>query len=141
MSLGSHFAGAAFSIAGLGIIHALASTFGGLRDRPHGECLGAATRIGLEYNYPVRKREYAEICRLIGIETTPLGSETVALIEECERLVDTLGLPKTACDLGFESDDVETLFNNTMVQERRLLTNPRTADADLEMTLSDAFVP
>jgi len=41
MSIGSHLAGLAFSHSGLGLVHALASSLGGMIDAPHGVCLAA----------------------------------------------------------------------------------------------------
>ena len=51
MSIGSHLAGLAFSHSGLGLVHALASSLGGMIDAPHGVCLAACTNIGLRYQH------------------------------------------------------------------------------------------
>jgi alcohol dehydrogenase class IV len=51
MSIGSHLAGIAFSHSGLGLVHAFASSLGGMIDVPHGVCLAACTNIGLSYHF------------------------------------------------------------------------------------------
>ena len=120
MSLGSHLAGLAFSNAGLGAVHALASAVGGMVDRPHGECLAVSLEPGLRYNRPVRHEEYAAVARTFGV-----GDSTAALVAECARLRDALGLPDSFEAVGLDADDAEELVERTLVQERRLKTNPR----------------
>lgn len=139
MSLGSHLAGMAFSASGLGAVHALASTLGGLADRPHGECLAASVRAGLGYNLPVRRREYAAVAHALGAGgDSPDDTDPEALIAECARLRDSLGLPGSFAEFGLDSDDVDTIVENTLVQERRLATNPREVTDDLGAFLLDA---
>ncbi|MDL5361677.1 iron-containing alcohol dehydrogenase [Halalkalicoccus sp. NIPERK01] len=138
MSLGSHLAGTAFSASGLGAVHALASTLGGMTGRPHGECLAAAIRAGLTYNLPVRHDEYSVVAHELGgggdgASNTPSG----ALVAECERLRDSIGLPGSFAEVGVSRSDIDTIVENTLVQERRLATNPRTVTDDLREFLLD----
>ncbi len=130
LSLGSHLAGTAFSVSGLGAVHALASTFGGLTDRPHGECLGAAIRTGLEYNRPVRADAYGAVARNLGV-----GDDADALLAECDRLRASIGLPGSFVDIGLTADDVDAMVEDTLIQERRLATNPREVTEDVRATL------
>ncbi|MFB6171497.1 MAG: iron-containing alcohol dehydrogenase family protein [Haloarculaceae archaeon] len=124
-SLGAHLAGVAFSNAGLGMVHALASTAGGLTGRPHGECLAASIEPGLRYNRPVREAAYATVADWLGV-----GDDATALLDECARLRDALGLPSSLRDLGLDPSDAETVVENTLVQDRRLATNPRDVDRE-----------
>ncbi|SNR31195.1 iron-containing alcohol dehydrogenase [Halorubrum vacuolatum] len=136
MSLGSHLAGTAFSASGLGIVHALASALGGLVDAPHGDCLAASITAGLTYNLPVRRDAYASVARLLDLDdpaSTRNGAS--ALVDECDRLRRSLGLPTGMDDLGFDRADVDEIVANTLVQERRLPTNPRRAGDDLQAHL------
>ncbi|WP_336364540.1 iron-containing alcohol dehydrogenase [Halalkalicoccus salilacus] len=132
MSLGSHLAGMAFSASGLGAVHALASTLGGLTDRPHGACLAASIRPGLYYNLPVRREQYAAIAGALGVGTDPLS-----LLEECDRLRETIGLPGSFTEFDLSEEDVDAIVENTLLQERRLATNPREVTADLREVLVD----
>lgn len=132
MCLGSHLAGTAFSASGLGAVHALASTVGGLTDRPHGECLAVSVRAGLEYNLPVRRDAYAAVARALGVSDAaepPAGAK--ALVEECVRLAEAIELPTTFDSVGLARSDREAMVENTLVQERRIATNPRTVTRDL----------
>jgi alcohol dehydrogenase class IV len=137
-SLGAHLAGVAFSNAGLGLVHALASTVGGLTGRPHGECLAAAIEPGLRYNAPVRREQYAAVAERLGTE--PAGEPVDALVGECVRLRDAVGLPQGFAALGLGPTDADTIVENTLVQDRRLETNPRAPNAeDLRTVVLDAF--
>jgi alcohol dehydrogenase class IV len=134
MSLGSHLAGLAFSNAGLGAVHALASAVGGMTDEPHGTCLAVSLEPGLEYNAPVRSEEYAAVARHLGV-----GDSAEALVAEAARLRDSLGLPASFGDVGLDRSDTDDIVENTLVQERRLVTNPRTVTEDLAATVRAAF--
>lgn len=138
MSLGSHLAGTAFSISGLGATHALASTVGGLTDRPHGACLASSLRAGLIYNLPVRRNQYATIARKLEINREGSDEDSAAaFLAECFRLRDSLGLPQSFADVGLFRSDVDVIVENTLYQERRLETNPRAVTEDLRDTLLD----
>lgn len=133
LSLGAHLAGTAFSNAGLGAVHALASSVGGMTGRPHGECLAASVSVGLTYNLPERRQQYAAVAHELGVAEDDASTETaaLALLEECERLRMALGLPDGLTAVGLGPDDAEPLVENTLLQTRRLKTNPREVTAQL----------
>lgn len=121
LSLGAHLAGVAFSNAGLGMVHALASTVGGMTDRPHGECLAAAIEPGLRYNRPARNEAYDAVgAALGGPDTGPSP-----LVAACTRLRDALELPSSFAALDLDVDQVDRVVEATVNQDRRLATNPR----------------
>ncbi|UPV76731.1 iron-containing alcohol dehydrogenase (plasmid) [Halorussus limi] len=133
MSLGSHLAGTAFSNAGLGAVHALASSVGGMTGRPHGECLAASLTAGLRYNLPSRREQYAAVARTLGVAAADDDTDEAAeaLLAECERIRDAVGLPESLADLGLGPDDADVIVENTLIQERRIKTNPRDVGEDL----------
>lgn len=140
LSLGSHLAGTAFSVAGLGAVHALASTVGGLTDRPHGECLAASIRPGLRYNLPVRRQEYASIARSLGVGTGGSDADdAAALVAECDRLRASIGLSGSFTELGLGESDIDAIVENTLVQKRRLATNPRRVTEDIREPIEAHF--
>jgi alcohol dehydrogenase class IV len=141
LSLGSHLAGVAFSNAGLGAVHALASTVGGMTGRPHGECLAASLTAGLRYNLPERRREYAEVARTLGVATADDDTDeaATALLAECDRLRDAPELPCSMTDLGLGPDDADEIVRNTLIQERRLKTNPLDVDEAIREPVLDAL--
>lgn len=138
VSLGSHLAGTAFSNAGLGAVHAIASTVGGMTGRPHGECLAVSLRPGLEYNLPVRKTEYAAVGHDLGITRTGTDDKKAAqaLIDESDRLRESLELPESLEAVGLDTSDLDAMVENTLIQERRLKTNPRTVTKDIGEVLA-----
>jgi alcohol dehydrogenase class IV len=125
MALGAHLAGLAFSNAGLGIVHALASAVGGLVDRPHGDCLAVSLEPGLRYNLPVRRDAYAALAREFGA-----GDDAAALIETAAALRDAVGLPDSIAAFGLDRSDCEAIVERTLAQERRLATAPRRPASD-----------
>jgi alcohol dehydrogenase class IV len=144
LSLGSHLAGAAFSLSGLGAVHALASTLGGLTDRPHGTCLAASIRVGLEFNRPEREAEYAEVARSLGVNEQAGRNDPATgaedLLAECDRLRSAIGLPGSFTAVGLGRSDTDEIIANTLLQERRLATNPRAvSEVALRETVLAAF--
>jgi alcohol dehydrogenase class IV len=143
LSLGSHLAGLAFSNAGLGAVHALASTVGGMTDRPHGECLAVSLRPGLAYNLPVRRGAYADLARALGFAevegATSDEGAAWALVNELEALAVRLGLPDSFGAVGLDPADLDAMVENTLVQERRLTTNPRTVTEEIREPLVAAL--
>jgi alcohol dehydrogenase class IV len=147
LSLGSHLAGAAFSLSGLGAVHALASTLGGLTDRPHGTCLAASIRVGLEFNRPDREAEYAEVARSLGVneqDGRDNGSDPATsaedLLAECDRLRSAIGLPGSFTAVGLDRSGTDEIVANTLLQERRLATNLRAvSEVALRETVLAAF--
>jgi len=133
MSLGSHLAGLAFSHSGLGLVHALASSLGGMIDAPHGVCLAACTVIGLGYNFPSCERDLA----LLGsvseeIDRGALSRVSAELfLAKIQKLIKDLGFPTRPGELGIQKKDARILYEKTLGQTRRIQTNPRPLDEEL----------
>ena len=133
MSIGSHLAGLAFSHSGLGLVHALASSLGGMVDAPHGECLAACTEIGLRYNFEACKEDFETLADRMSDTNDEEPSEASGnpLLACFRKWIQELGLPSRPSELGIKKDDAETMLNNTLVQVRRIVTNPRPLDDTL----------
>jgi len=132
MSLGSHLAGLAFSHSGLGLVHALASSLGGMINVPHGECLAACTQIGLSYNLKACEDKYAVLAGYMenGDQRSSHPSPN-QFIDNLIGLINDLDLPSKPSELGLKKEDAPTLLKNTLVQTRRIKTNPRPLDDEL----------
>lgn len=142
VSLGAHLAGVAFSNAGLGIVHALASTLGGMTGRSHGACLAASLQPGLRYNLPVRRESYATIARDLGLSDSQNPEIAAgALLDECARLTTAIGLPGSLRDLEITPADIDEVYEKTRGQDRRLTTNPREVTDDFRAVLDAAIDP
>jgi alcohol dehydrogenase class IV len=108
-----------------------------MTDATHGDCLAACVATGLRYNLPVRRDDYAAIAADLGV-----GSTAEDLVGEVLRVRDALGLPDSMAALGLERSDAGAVVENTLVQERRLVTTPRFPDedgADLEAAVAASF--
>ena len=133
MSMGSHLAGLAFSHSGLGLVHALASSLGGMVDVPHGVCLAACTNIGLSYNFKSCEKDFAMLAGIMegtgGGKPTRASAET--FLTKLQDLITELDLPSRPTELGIKKEDAQILLNNTVIQTRRIKTNPRPLTEEL----------
>lgn len=141
MSLGSHLAGIALSHSGLGLVHALASALGGMVDEPHGACLAACTNIGFRYNFKFCEKNFALLAGKMS-ETDGVGSSNASgedFITNLQELRSELGFASRPSELGIKQDGAETLLKNTLVQTRRIMTNPRPLDGELISYIRDGI--
>jgi alcohol dehydrogenase class IV len=133
MSIGSHLAGIAFSHSGLGLVHALASSLGGMIDAPHGVCLAACTNIGLSYNFKACEKDLAILAAIMerkdGLSSNQVSPER--FLTNIQTLISDLNLSSRPSELGIKKEDARTLLNNTLIQTRRIKTNPRPLDDEL----------
>ena len=133
MSIGSHLAGIAFSHSGLGLVHALASSLGGMIDAPHGVCLAACTNMGFSYNLKVCEKDFAFLTAVMdeidGAEPTRVSKER--FFSNIQALIRDLDFPSRPSDLGIKKENARTLLDKTLRQTRRIKTNPRPLDEDL----------
>jgi alcohol dehydrogenase class IV len=133
MSIGSHLAGIAFSHSGLGLVHALASSLGGMTDAPHGVCLAACTTMGLTYNLRVCERDLATLASMMArkdeMDSHQISAE--GFLRKVEELIRDLNLPSRPSELGVKKGDGQQLLEKTLIQTRRIKTNPRPLDDEL----------
>jgi len=133
MSMGSHLAGIAFSHSGLGLVHALASSLGGMVDAPHGVCLAACTNIGLNYNFKVCEKDLSALASIMegkdGLSSNLASAES--FITKTQALIRELNFPSRPSELGIKKEDAQALLKNTLIQTRRIKTNPRPLDDEL----------
>lgn len=127
MSLGSHLAGLAFSHSGLGLVHTLASALGGMIQAPHGICLAACTSIGLRYNAEFCEAGLAALGEAAGLGGLVESAKTRAerFLDSLQGLIRDVGFPCRPSELGITKADSSILLEKTLVQKRRLPTNPR----------------
>ncbi len=133
MSIGSHLAGIAFSHSGLGLVHALASSLGGMIDAPHGVCLAACTSMGLTYNFRACDKDLATLASMMGREDEVNSHQISAegFLRKFEELIRDLNLPSKPSELGIKKEDARQLLEKTLIQTRRIKTNPRPLDDEL----------
>lgn len=125
MSIACLEAGMAFSNAILGAIHALAHPLGGFYDIHHGVAnvvlLPAVIRKNLEYS----PEKYARVAAAMGAKTNgmPIPDAAANVLEQIEKLIAELDLPRKLSSLGVNPDDIPQMA--TLAQEDIcMLTNP-----------------
>lgn len=79
-------AGLAFSNAGLGAVHALAHSLGGLLDLPHGECNALLLPEVARVNYSAASGRYDHIMQLMGIAASGADAVAAAFAAFAERV-------------------------------------------------------
>jgi alcohol dehydrogenase class IV len=141
MSLGSHLAGIALSHSGLGLVHALASALGGMVDEPHGVCLAAVTNIGFSYNFEACEKNFARLAAIMS-ETAGASAPDASgedFLTKLQGVRNELGLPSRPSELGLKKEAAKTLLENTLIQTRRIMTNPRPLDDELLSYIEDGI--
>lgn len=136
MLLGAMQAGQAFANAPVAAVHALAYPLGGHYHIPHGLSNSLVLPSVLRFNLPAAHSLYAELAELV-VGASVAGSDEAraeALINELESLIVDLNLPPTLAEAGVREESLEMLAEDSMLQQRLLINNPR--DVDYEAALS-----
>ena len=71
----SHMAGVAFSIAGLGICHAVGHPLSALLGKAHGQTLSTMLPHVMAFNTPVRADKYALVAKEFGVHSPAASDE------------------------------------------------------------------
>ena len=127
MMQGSLLAGLAFSNAGLGLVHAMAHSLGGLLDLAHGECNALLLEHIVNYNFDRARERYVQIGLTMGLPMKGLSAaeQKIRLIAALAALRRDVNLAHPLRDLGVESDDIPALARNALL-DPCIPTNPRT---------------
>ena len=133
MLVGAMLAGQAFANAPVAAVHALAYPLGGNYHIPHGLSNSLVLPHILRFNGPTASDLYAEIAPLI-MPNQILPEDT---IEATEMLADhflslaaDLGLQTTLREMNIPESDLPKLAEDSMLQQRLLVNNPRELDLE-----------
>lgn len=141
MLLGSHLAGLALSISGLGLVHGVAHAVTARTATPHGIALAAVLRRVLEFNEPTSVRELAEIAFDLGVghHGDADAANAQAAIATIGSLTHTVGVYRPLAELGCTPDMVPSLAA-TALADPVTRNTPRTpTDAQLRQLISAAL--
>jgi alcohol dehydrogenase len=124
-------AGAAFSNSGVGLIHALGHSLGGVCQVPHGVAMNIILPWGLEFNLPAVAEIIGELLLpLAGPERyveTPTGErpqKTIAMLREIQNeLYKSTKLPRTLAEAGVEKEAFDEIAHKA-VKDPALALNP-----------------
>lgn len=139
--LASLNAGLAFSNAGLGIIHAMAHSLGGLLDMSHGRCNAMLLDVGIAFNFPAVPDRCMAIAEAMRLPVRAVDSRYVlsALHAEIDRLRSVTGIKETLRHAGVRPQDLPELARHAM-NDACLATNPRWPDVhEIERLYEQAY--
>lgn len=133
--------GFAFSNAGIGMIHGMAHSIGGLVDAPHGACNSIILPHVAAFNFPSVPERYIDIGQAMGLDIGKRDpeQEKAALFEGICLFQQSLGIPTTLSEVGVKENDLHGLAVNAM-NDPCMATNPREPTfADVEEIYERAF--
>jgi alcohol dehydrogenase class IV len=127
MALGATLAGLAFSNVGVALVHALEYPVGGIVPVSHGAGNGLLLPFVMQYNLPLRKREFAQIAEWLGEDVRGLDETAAAerAIAAVEKLKKDIGIPQRLRDIGVQKDQLHTLAEKALAIKRIIRVNPR----------------
>lgn len=119
-------AGIAFSNAGVGLVHAMAHSLGGLLDSPHGESNAILLPYVVSFNFSVAADRYRTLGEAMGLDMAGKTSAEVevAVVDALTGLQESLGIPRTMSGLGVKGSDIGPLAMKAM-NDPVVATNPR----------------
>jgi alcohol dehydrogenase len=138
MLLGACLAGQSFANAPVAAVHALAYPLGTRHHIPHGLSNALVLPHVLEFNAPQASKLYAELAPFIIPDISLVGDDqqiTERLIVAIKLLLCDLKLPSRLSDLGVPQQDLKTLTDEAMMQQRLLTNNPRTVTYEDALTI------
>lgn len=100
--LGSHLAGLALTISGLGLVHGIAHAVTAHTGAVHGQALAAVLEQVMAFNEPVSRQEYAEIAAdlWVGRADDDAAGNSRATIAAAAGMTRTVGTYASLGDLG-----------------------------------------
>lgn len=120
-------AGLAFSNAGLGAVHAMAHSLGGLKDLSHGECNALLLEHVINHNYDSAVHRYSMVAEAMELDIRGKSDQWIrqALLERVSAFRQEVGVVSRLADLGIQAADIPRLAENS-VKDACLSTNPQT---------------
>jgi alcohol dehydrogenase len=126
MMTASMLAGFAFSNAGLGLVHGMAQSLGGLLDLPHGECNAVLLEHVVDFNFAAVSEKYVRLGQVIGLDFRGLRAidKKAMLIGSLHDLRIKAGVTQALSGLGVMRQDIPLLAENA-VKDPCTITNPK----------------
>lgn len=120
--------GLAFSNAGLGAVHAMAHSLGGLLDLPHGEANALLLNPVIAFNYPEASARYDAVGEALGLQLAGLSSaeRLKKITEDINLLKESAGITVTLGERGAQKSDIPKLSEHA-THDPCMTTNPRHA--------------
>jgi len=128
VALASFLAGAAFTRASLGYVHAISHQISGLYNTPHGLANAVILPRVLRFNKSVSGKEFAALARMIAPDATGTQTELAGrFIALVDALGDEVGIPATI--EGLQAQDFDKIAGDALVEARKSFAVPRVMKA------------
>lgn len=140
MAIASTMAGAAFLNGGLGVVHGIAQSMGGLHHTPHGIANALILPYAMERNCVGNLEKFKNIAVALGEHTDGLSLREAAnaSAEAVFDLIEDVGLPSTLDEVDITEEDFGPIIEGTMGY-RLLAINPcKLCEEDIENILRRA---
>jgi len=134
MLLGAMLAGQAFTNAPVAAVHALAYPLGGIYHIPHGLSNSLVLPHILRFNELEAEPLYRQLITVISPEAS-MASASHGLADYFSCLAKELGLETRLRELGVPENGLERLAEESMLQQRLLINNPRTISYEQAVTI------
>lgn len=141
MCVASTLAGMAFSISGLGMVHAMAEPLGGRFNVPHGVANSILLPYCLSYNCDAVSKKLAFIARVLGLRTDydegdsrSVERAAIAVVEAVRSLSADVGIPQRIQKVTVTKKELSDLVGDAL-RNSCLPANPKKASReDLKRT-------
>ena len=119
-------AGMSFSVAGIGLAHAMAHTIGALHNVPHGAACGILLPKVMRFNAEYATDALAQIAEAFGVDVSGKSQleSALAAADAVEALMQEVGAPMRMRDVGVPEEDLLNCAFHAMV-DPSCIFNPR----------------
>jgi alcohol dehydrogenase class IV len=109
LQIAASLAGWAFTVAQVGLAHAMAHTLGTLYHLPHGEACGIVLPKVMRYNVDHAATALTEISQALGVNTAGMSKREAALAaaDAIETLMQKVGHPTRLRDVGVKEEGLD----------------------------------
>jgi len=116
MAVASTIAGIAFMNGGLGVVHGIAQSMGGLHHTPHGIANGLLLPYAMHRNYVGNPEKFANIAEALGKDIHGLSVEDAAKlsVDAVFDLQKDVGIPTTLGEVDVYEKDFDPIIAGTM---------------------------
>jgi len=110
MQIAATLAGWAFTVAQVGLAHAMAHTLGTLSHLPHGEACGIVLPKVMRYNVDHATEALMQIAQTLNVNTAGMKDREAALAaaDAVEALMKKVGHPMCLSEVGIKEDSLDT---------------------------------
>ena len=137
LQLAATMAGWAFTIAQVGLAHAMAHTLGAMHNVPHGAACGIVLPAVMRYNVEFASDKLALAASALGVNTAGMDQRTAALAaaDAVESLMKEVGHPTRLTDVGVTEEGLDLAAFHAICDSAALFNARPVADPNDVLTL------